>query len=137
MRFRKWAAVAAAGVLAVLGTACSEDEVGSREDVVAMFVEEGLTDEMAGCLADATIDEFGLAMMNERRELTSEEEAKVEAMTTTCAGEVGVDNVVTDTSEPSLDDALEACGTIEDEAARTACEDGVAELEEMDAETGG
>lgn len=137
MRFRKLGAVATAGLMAVLGTACSEDEVGSREDVVAMFVEEGLTDEMAGCLADATIAEFGLAMMNERRELTAEEKTQVEDMTTTCAEEVGVDNITTDASVPSLDDALEACATIEDEAARDMCEEGVADLEEMDAETGG
>ncbi len=100
MRFRKIGALVMTGALAVLGTACSEDEVGSREDVVAMFEEEGLSTVMAECLADATIEEFGLDTMNERRDLTEAENTKVGELTTGCIEEVGLENVTATTAAP-------------------------------------
>jgi len=123
--------LAIAGLLAVVGTACSSgDTVGSRADVVAMFEGQDLSTKMSECLADATIEEFGLDTMNEQRGLTEEETTKISELTQDCVNEVGVENVQTDTSV-NLDDAADSCANLPTEQAKKDCEDSIAELQDM------
>jgi hypothetical protein len=123
MKIRRMVAVVAVAGASLLG-ACS-DEVGSREDVVKLFTDEGLDQELAECIADGAIDEFGLETMNERRDMTAEEEAALEVIVTGCmgAGDLGGDEPV----DPSEID----CSLIPDEAAKADCEEMKAEAEEM------
>lgn len=136
MKIRTMAALAMTGALALVGTACSDDEVGSRQDVVDLFVNDsGLSTEMAECMADGTIDAFGLDTMNERREMTSEEEAQMETIFNDCVEEVGVENIQPSTTAGSADDI--DCSMMPDDESKALCEEGKADLQEMEDEAGG
>jgi hypothetical protein len=87
--------------------------------------DEGMDQALAECIADGAIDEFGLDTMNERRDMTAEEEAALEEIVTGCmgAGALGGDEPV----DPSDID----CSLIPDEEAMADCEELKAEAEGM------
>jgi hypothetical protein len=66
--------------------ACGGDDY-NRDDAIKQLKDEGISDEAAVCIVDAVEDEFGIETLNENRDPTAEEEAKIGEIALGCMSE--------------------------------------------------
>lgn len=102
---------------------CADESSNTREELVTTFEDKGWSPEMARCMADGLIAEFGTEAVEGSRAMTDEEKEAYTFILDQCVTDVGIENVGSGLATEGMD-----CSGLEGDE-RTRCEELSGELD--------